>query len=220
MTKTKTKKEALEDRLGAVLGRSWLVLGRLLGSFLLFFHWFLKLFVKNQFFQKCRFLRGPTFSNVFSPKSTPRRGRDRPKIAPRQHQDGLEELLFRCRNLSSILVRFGCRFGAILGPFWHPFWNQNRSKNRPEIPRSPQEPPRASQEPPRAAKRHPRRAKRHPKGTQEHPKGTQKAPKSTQKAPKRAKRAKRAQKTKRTRRKRRKRTERRERREPNEQSKY
>ena len=27
-TKKKTKKEALEDRLGAVLGRSWVVLGR------------------------------------------------------------------------------------------------------------------------------------------------------------------------------------------------
>ena len=31
-TKTKSKKEALEDRLGAVLGRSWLVLGAVLGS--------------------------------------------------------------------------------------------------------------------------------------------------------------------------------------------
>ena len=29
--KTKTKKEALEDRLGAVLGRSWVVLGAVLG---------------------------------------------------------------------------------------------------------------------------------------------------------------------------------------------
>ena len=40
-TKTKMKKEDFEDRLGAVLGRSWLVLGRLLGSLLLIFHWFL-----------------------------------------------------------------------------------------------------------------------------------------------------------------------------------
>ena len=31
-TKTKTKKDALEDRLGAVLGRSWVVLGAILGS--------------------------------------------------------------------------------------------------------------------------------------------------------------------------------------------
>ena len=110
----------------------------------------------------------------------PRRHLKRAKIAPRRPQDGLEELLFRCRNLSSILVRFGCRFGAILGPFWRPFWDQNSSKNRPEIPRSPQEPPRASQEPSRAARRHPRGPKRHPKGTQNEPKGTPKYPKGTQ----------------------------------------
>ena len=36
-TKTKTKKEAFEDRLGAVLGRSWVVLGAVVGSFLVFF---------------------------------------------------------------------------------------------------------------------------------------------------------------------------------------
>ena len=32
-TKTKMKKEGFEDRLGAVLGRSWVVLGVVLGSF-------------------------------------------------------------------------------------------------------------------------------------------------------------------------------------------
>ena len=32
MTKTKTKKRALEDRLGAVLGRSWVDLGALWAS--------------------------------------------------------------------------------------------------------------------------------------------------------------------------------------------
>ena len=31
MPKTKSKKDALEDRLGAVLGRSWVVLGVVLG---------------------------------------------------------------------------------------------------------------------------------------------------------------------------------------------
>ena len=31
MSKTKTKKDALEDHLGAVLGRSWVVLGDHLG---------------------------------------------------------------------------------------------------------------------------------------------------------------------------------------------
>ena len=34
------EKEALQDRLGAVLGRSWVIFGRPLGSFLLIFHWF------------------------------------------------------------------------------------------------------------------------------------------------------------------------------------
>ena len=32
MIKTKWKKEALEDRLGAILGRSWVVLGAVLGA--------------------------------------------------------------------------------------------------------------------------------------------------------------------------------------------
>ena len=46
-TKTKMKKESFEDRLGAVLGRSWLVLGVVLGSFLVVLYWFLCYFVTN-----------------------------------------------------------------------------------------------------------------------------------------------------------------------------
>ena len=40
----------LQDRLEAVLERSWAVLWPPLGSFLLFLYWFLKLFVKMHFF--------------------------------------------------------------------------------------------------------------------------------------------------------------------------
>ena len=54
MTKTMSKKDALEDRLGAVLGRSWLVLGVVLGSFLVILYWFLYYFVTNEVFGKIR----------------------------------------------------------------------------------------------------------------------------------------------------------------------
>ena len=46
------EKEALQDRLGAVLGRSWVIFGRPLKSFLLIFHLFLKLFVKINVFDE------------------------------------------------------------------------------------------------------------------------------------------------------------------------
>ena len=50
-TKTKTKKEAFEDRLGAVLGRSWVVLGALLGSFLIVLYWFVYYVVEIDVFE-------------------------------------------------------------------------------------------------------------------------------------------------------------------------
>ena len=46
------EKEALQDRLGVVLGRSWIIFGRPLGSFLLIFHWFFKAFRENSLFSK------------------------------------------------------------------------------------------------------------------------------------------------------------------------
>ena len=52
--KNEDKKNALEDRLGAVLGRSWLVLGVVLGSCLLILSWFLYYFVTNEVFEKIR----------------------------------------------------------------------------------------------------------------------------------------------------------------------
>ena len=52
MIKIDAKKTPLQDHLEAVLGGSWAVLGPPLGSFLLVFHWFLKLFVNIHFFQQ------------------------------------------------------------------------------------------------------------------------------------------------------------------------
>ena len=54
MIKTKWKKDALEDRLGAVLGRSWVVLGVVLGSCLVILYGFLYYFVTNEVFEKIR----------------------------------------------------------------------------------------------------------------------------------------------------------------------
>ena len=54
MSKTMSKKGALEDRLGPVLGRSWLILQVVLGSFLVILCWFLYYFVTNEVFDKIR----------------------------------------------------------------------------------------------------------------------------------------------------------------------
>ena len=55
MSKTMSKNDALEDRLGAVLGRSWLVLGVVLGSFWVVLYWFLYYFVEIDVFEKKSF---------------------------------------------------------------------------------------------------------------------------------------------------------------------
>ena len=52
--KNEDEKKSFEDRLGAVLGRSWLVLGVVLGSFLVVLYWFLYYFVRNDVFGKIR----------------------------------------------------------------------------------------------------------------------------------------------------------------------
>ncbi len=52
LSKNEAKKEALEDRLGRVLGRSWADLGVLLGSKMLKFYWFCYYFVENGVFEK------------------------------------------------------------------------------------------------------------------------------------------------------------------------
>ena len=50
--KNEAKKEPKSDRLGAVLGRSWVIFGFFLGSKILIFHWFLSGFVQNHVFWK------------------------------------------------------------------------------------------------------------------------------------------------------------------------
>ena len=54
MSKTMSEKGALEDRLGAVVKRCWVVLGVVLGSFLVILYWFLYYFVTNDVFDKIR----------------------------------------------------------------------------------------------------------------------------------------------------------------------
>ena len=54
-------------------------------------------------------------------KMTPRSVPKRLKILPRRLQDGLEEVFFSHRFLSSILVRFGSVLGSIWVSFGSPF---------------------------------------------------------------------------------------------------
>ena len=138
-----------------------------------YFFWKKWIFTKHYVFQ--RFF--VVFGSTWRPKTT----QDHPKMAPRW----ILRVVFSCRILSSIFVRFGSCFGAILAPFWHPFGSQNRSKIRPKLPRSPQEAPRGAKRHPRRPKRHPRASKRHPRA----PKRRPRAPKRQPRAPKRHPRA-------------------------------
>ena len=51
-TKINIKQEGFQDPLGSVLGLSWVVWGSILGSKIMKFHWFLKVFVKIHVFEE------------------------------------------------------------------------------------------------------------------------------------------------------------------------
>ena len=145
-------------------------------------------------FENREFSRNIGRRNVWSVSRAPRQHPKRPKIAPRRPQDGLEDLLFRCRNLSSILIRFGCRFGAILAPILVPFgllfgtlWGSKIDQNPSSFlflifvrfgtrfgailgsQEAPQRHPRVPKRQPRMPKRHPRAPKRQPRAPKRHP---------------------------------------------------
>ena len=147
-----------------------------------------KMAIDAIFFEKRDFSRNLIKTNEKSLFLTPRGDPKRPKNSPRRSQDGLEELLFRCLILSSILVRFGSHFGAILAPFWQPLGSQNRTKfgfKFEDRPKRPQETPKRPQEAPRRPQEAP---KRHPKGTHGQPRAQKReprAPKRHARAPKR-----------------------------------
>ena len=108
-----------------------------------------KMAIDAIFFEKRDFSRNLIKTNEKSIFLTPRGDPKRPKSFPRRSQDGLEELLFRCLILSSILIRFGSHFGAILAPFWLPFgtlWGAkigpNSDSNLKIAPRGPKRRPR------------------------------------------------------------------------------
>ena len=101
----------------------------------------LKTALETLFFEKREFSRKHLKTNEKSTFLTPRGDPKRPKIAPRRHQDGLKELLFRCQNLFSILIRFGLRLGRfggrLLGAKLAPKSDKKSTKNRPVPPDRP-----------------------------------------------------------------------------------
>ena len=109
MIKTKSKKEALEDRLGAVLGRSWVVLGAVLGSFFGVFYWNTEGFVKIHVFEKVR-CQEATWAEV-EPKWSPRGSQDGAqegaKTSPRGGQDGAKNEKNSEVKLSRVSVCLG-----------------------------------------------------------------------------------------------------------------
>ena len=116
-----------------------------------------------------------------------RRCRKRPKIGPRRPQDGLQEVLFRCSKLRSILVRFGLDFGCLLGSLLAPKKGPKIDQIRVPEQGRPQEAPRRPQEAPRELPRGPNKPseslKRPQKLAQEAPEGPKRALKRHQEPP-------------------------------------
>ena len=124
---------------------------------------------------------------------SPRAVTKRPKIAPRQPQDDLEDSCFSYLFLTSILVRFGCDFGSLWAPFLEPksvifgidFWMIFACRSK-IAPRAAKSGPRAAKSAPRSAKSSPRAARSSQKRTksgQKRPKRGQERPKRCQKRP-------------------------------------
>ena len=119
----------------------------------------LKTALETIFFEKSEISRNHLKINVFSTFLTPRSIPKRPKIVLRRPQDGLEEVFFSHRFLSSILVGLGVDLGSLWAPFWEPtsvilgidflMIFACRSKIAPRAPKSGQEHPKSS---PRAPK--------------------------------------------------------------------
>ena len=106
---------------------------------------------------------------------------DRPKMAPRPHQDDLQKPLFQSSFLSSILVRFGCLFDPILDPQIGPSSTPQRTLLSLKRQNSAHGPPRCSKSRPRGTQDRPRV----PKNPQDAPRPPQNDPRCPQDAPKR-----------------------------------
>ena len=80
----------------------------------------LKTALETIFVEKRECSRNLVKTNGFSTFLTPRSIPKRPKIVLRRPQDGLEEVFFSHRFLSSILVGLGSDLGSLWAPFWEP----------------------------------------------------------------------------------------------------
>ena len=131
----------------------------------------LKTGLETIFFEKSDFSRKALKTNRKSIKMSPRAVTKRPKIAPRQPQDDLEDCCFSYLFLTSILVRFGFDFGSLWAPFLEPksvifgidFWMIFACRSK-IVPRAAKSGPRAAKSIPRASQERPRAAKRAPRG--------------------------------------------------------
>ena len=144
----------------------------------------LKTALETIFFEKSECSRNLIKTNGFSTFLTPRSIPKRPKIVLRRPQDGLEEVFFSHRFLSSILIRFGVDFGSLWASFWEPksvifgivflMIFACRSEIAPRAAKSCQERPKSSPRPPKSGQRAPKRRPRAPKSGRERPKSGRK----------------------------------------------
>ena len=119
-------------------------------------------------FSKKRAPLGPQHN--FGLPEPPKTGQDRPKTGPRSSREALENKLFPCYFLDSILVPSGVVFGVPLGCLWGLFWRPLAlkigakfdqkivdNKNRPKMtPRESKSPPGTPQGRPRTPQGRPR----------------------------------------------------------------
>ena len=86
-TKTKTKKESLEDRLGVVLSRSWVVLGLVLEPWKRAKHYACRCFVNNRVLEKMKCKEAtwadlePTWGRFGCPRGSEMEAWEGPKVS-------------------------------------------------------------------------------------------------------------------------------------------
>ena len=86
-TKFNIKQGGFQDPLGSVLGLSWVVLGSILGSKIMKFHWFYKGFVKIVFLKKIRLGKASwtEFGTILTAKRVPKGCQIGAKTEPTWH---------------------------------------------------------------------------------------------------------------------------------------
>ena len=87
------KNDRFSDRLGLVLGPSWVVLGTILGSKIIKFGWFYNDFVNIVFLKKIALgsASWTDLRSILTPKGVPKGSQIGPKMEPKRHRNTIKK---------------------------------------------------------------------------------------------------------------------------------